>query len=158
MSPLEKMSQPESNIDQIIRSARALVVEMDENEAIQWLTAIAAIDRDSAALAVDQQSGVFGHRIALLDFDPADLDRIRRVAAIVEIEDRPNVETAIALSGSSAQSQVQVFPGDFDYFERVNIKTGSREEALPASMISALSSTFAPKKCIRGIASKMNTI
>lgn len=129
MSVLEKKSQPDREIDQIIRSARALGVEMDEQEAIQWLTAIAAMDHESAALSVDQLSGVFGHRIALLDFDPADLDRIRRVAAIVEIEDRPNVETAIALSGSSAQSQVQIFPGDFDYFERENIKTGSRDEA-----------------------------
>jgi hypothetical protein len=54
---------------------------------------------------------------------------VRRVAAIIELEDRPNVETAIALSGSSAQSQVQTFPGDFDYFERVNILAESLEEA-----------------------------
>jgi hypothetical protein len=64
-----------------------------------------------------------------LDFDPTDLERVRRVAAIVELEDQPNVETAIALSGSSAQSQVQTFPGDFDYFERVNIKTGDQVSA-----------------------------
>ena len=102
---------------------------MDEEEAIQWLTAITAFDQQETALKIDQQSGVFGHRVVLLDFDPTDLDRLRRVAAIVEIEDRSNVETAIALSGSSAQSHIQTFPGDFDYFERVNIKAESREEA-----------------------------
>lgn len=122
-------SDPQREIEQIIKSARALGVEMDEEEAIQWLTAITAFDQQDTALSVDHQSGIFGHRVVLLDFDPADLDRCRRVAAIVEIEDRPNVETAIALSGSSAQSHVQTFPGDFDYFERVNIKAASKEEA-----------------------------
>ncbi len=117
------------HINQIIKSARELGVEVDEEEAIQWLTAMAAMDQDADALAVDQKSGVFGHRVVLLDFDPADLDRVRRVASIVEIEDRSNVETAIALSGSSAQSHVQTFPGDFDYFERVHIHAGSRSEA-----------------------------
>ncbi|UCF29049.1 MAG: hypothetical protein JSW42_05070, partial [Chloroflexota bacterium] len=39
------------------------------------------------------------------------------------------VETALALSGSSAQSKIQTFPGDCDYFERVNIIADTREEA-----------------------------
>ncbi len=129
MGEVSPAENPQTEIEQIIKSAKALGVEMDEEEAIQWLTAITAIDHEDPALQVDQQSGVFGHRVVLLDFDPADLDRLRRVASIVEIEDRPNVETAIALSGSSAQSHVQTFPGDFDYFERVNIKADSREEA-----------------------------
>ena len=54
---------------------------------------------------------------------------MRRVAALVEIADRPEVETAIALSGSSAQSHIQTFPGDFDYFERVNIRAATRAAA-----------------------------
>jgi hypothetical protein len=116
-------------INQIIESARALGVEMDQPEAIQWLTAIAAVDQETAGPVVDHERGVFGHRVVLLDFDPSDLERVRRVAAIVELEDRPNVETAIALSGSSAQSQVQTFPGDFDYFERVNIIADDQESA-----------------------------
>ncbi len=125
-------SQPQASaqkeLEEIIQSARALGVEIDEEDAIQWLTAVKAAQR-ADDVAVDAESGVFGHRVVLLDFDPGDLERVRRVAAIVEIEDRPNVETAIALSGSSAQSHVQTFPGDFDYFERVNIKAASREEA-----------------------------
>ena len=39
------------------------------------------------------------------------------------------VETALALSGSSAQSKIQTYPGDCDYFERVNIRAPSRAEA-----------------------------
>ncbi|MDX1616258.1 MAG: hypothetical protein R3300_18235 [Candidatus Promineifilaceae bacterium] len=120
---------PQRALQQIIESAQALGVEIDEEEALQWLAAMAAVDHQQLDLEVDQEQGVFGHRVVLLDFDPTDLDRLRRVAAIVEIEDRPDVETAIALSGSSAQSQVQSFPGDFDYFERVNIKADSRGEA-----------------------------
>jgi len=122
-------NDPHDAIQRIVDSARALGVEMDEAEAIQWLTAITAVDHSVLAPDVDEESGIFAHRVVLLDFDPADLERLRRVAAIVEIEDRPGVETAIALSGSSAQSQVQTFPGDFDYFERVNIQAESKEEA-----------------------------
>jgi hypothetical protein len=129
MSSSQPAANPNLQIEQIMESAMALGVEIDKEKAIQWLTTIAALDHDGQNLRVDQQSGIYGHRVVLLDFDPADLDRVRRVAAIVELEDRPNVETAIALSGSSAQSHVQTFPGDFDYFERVNIKALSREEA-----------------------------
>ncbi len=39
------------------------------------------------------------------------------------------VETALALSGSAAQSKIQTYPGDCDYFERVNIMAPSRQEA-----------------------------
>lgn len=118
-----------AEIRRIVESARALGVEMDEDEAIDWLTAITAVDPDRTDPHIDHDRGIFAHRVVLLDFDPRDLQRLRRVAAIVEIEDRPNVETAIALSGSSAQSEVQTFPGDFDYFERVNIRAAGKAEA-----------------------------
>jgi hypothetical protein len=39
------------------------------------------------------------------------------------------VETALALSGSAAQSKIQTYPGDADYFERINIIAPSRDEA-----------------------------
>lgn len=129
MGDVKPTSDPREAVRRIIESASALGVEIDEEEAIQWLTTMVALDHDGLDLEVDRKSGIFGHRVVMLDFDPADLDRIRRVAAIVELDDRPNVETAIALSGSSAQSHVQTFPGDFDYFERVNIIAESREDA-----------------------------
>jgi hypothetical protein len=52
------------------------------------------------------------------------------VGYLVEFADEPGVvETALALSGSAAQSKIQTYPGDRDFFERVNIIAPSREEA-----------------------------
>ena len=98
-------------------------------DATQWLTAIAGSQSGPGDFAVDATSGVFGHRITLLDFDPETLEHYRALAEIVEIPDRPGVETAISLSGSAAQSRVQLFPGDADFFERVNIQAETLEEA-----------------------------
>ena len=95
------------DVKQIIRSARAPGVELDDQEAVERLTAVAALEKEGS-----------------------DLDRLSCVAAIVEIHDRPCFETAVSLSGSSALSHVHLFPGDFDYSERVNVTAASREKAL----------------------------
>ncbi len=113
----------------IIESARCLGVEVDEEEALQWLTAVAA-SRDSNEVIVDSRSGVFGHKVTMLDFSPADLEYFRKIGRLVEFLDEPGVvETALALSGSAAQSKIQSYPGDCDYFERVNIIAPTREAA-----------------------------
>ena len=66
----------------------------------------------------------------MLDFSPNELAYFREVGRLVEFHDQPGVvETALALSGSSAQSKIQTYPGDCDYFERVNIKAATREQA-----------------------------
>jgi len=126
---MSKSKSPAANLKNIIESARRLGVEMDEEEALQWLTAIAAAET-SDDLVVDSRDGVFGYKVTMLDFSSKDLDYFRQIGKIVEIPDRPGVvETALALSGSAAQSKIQSYPGDCDYFERVNIKAASREEA-----------------------------
>ena len=126
---MSKSKSHAANLKNIIKSARRLGVEMDEEEALQWLTAIAATQA-SDDLVVDTRSGVFGYKVTMLDFSPKDLDYFRQIGKIVEIPDRPGVvETALALSGSAAQSKIQTYPGDCDYFERVNIKADRREEA-----------------------------
>jgi hypothetical protein len=114
-------------VDQIIKTAKMLGVEVDETDVSQWLTAMAA----SGAMEweVDEEAGIYGHEISLLDFDKATLDRYRRIADIVQLPDLSNVETAISLAGSAAQGVIQRYPGDCDYFERVNIKAETREEA-----------------------------
>ena len=112
----------------IIRAAGRLGVEIDEAEAMRWLTSMAAAP-EGGDVVVDVASGVYGHRVSMLDFSPHDLARFRRIGEIVGFEDSPGVETALALSGSAAQSKVQTHPGDCDYFERVNIHASSREEA-----------------------------
>ncbi len=119
---------PSEDLKRILDSAHRLGVEMDEGKALQWLTAIAAAS--DSDITIDAKDGVFGHRISMLDFNPNELAHFRRIGKIVEFADRPGVvETALALSGSAAQSKIQTFPGDADYFERVNIIAPTKEDA-----------------------------
>ena len=113
------------DIARVIASARRLAIEVDEDEAAEWLAAI-EMARTEADVVFDNRAGVYGHGVTMLDFDPEDLAYFRRVADIVGFEDEPDVETALALSGSAAQSRVQTYPGDCDYFERINIRAPSR--------------------------------
>ncbi len=127
------MNQPGDNLQaelaRILESAKRLGVEVKEAEALQWLTHMAA-DHKGDEITVDARSGVFGHNISMLDFSDQELEYFRRIGRIVEFADEPGVvETALALSGSAAQSKIQSYPGDCDYFERVNILAPSREEA-----------------------------
>jgi hypothetical protein len=116
-------------LDQILDSAKRLGVELDEAEALQWMTAISA-GQTGGDVVVDVGSGVFGHKVSMLDFKAEDLAYFRKIGELVEFEDRPGVvETALALSGSAAQSKIQTYPGDCDYFERVNIKAPTKAEA-----------------------------
>ena len=122
-SPLNAQQE----VEHIIKTAKTLGVEVDETDVTQWLAAMAA--SGTMAWEVDEEAGIYGHEITLLDFDKATLDRYRLIADIVQLPDLPNVETAISLAGSAAQGVIQRYPGDADYFERVNIKAGTREEA-----------------------------
>jgi hypothetical protein len=114
-------------VAEIIKTAQRLGIEVDEVDVTQWLTSMAA--SDAMDWEIDEESGIYGHQITLLDFDKATLERYRRIAEIVELPDGPNVETAISLAGSAAQGVIQRYPGDCDFFERVNIKAETREEA-----------------------------
>jgi hypothetical protein len=122
-------AKPEAELARILESARRLGVEVDETDALQWLTNMAAA-QEGDAITMDSRSGVFGHNVTMLDFSEQDLEYFRRIGKLVEFDDiAGTVETALALSGSSAQSKIQSYPGDCDYFERVNIIAPSREEA-----------------------------
>lgn len=128
------MTDQTAELQKIIASAKRLGVEMDEAESLQWLTAIAAEQAEAEAeghgadITVDHGSGTFGYRATMLDFSPHDLARFRRIGAIVEVTG-DGAESALALSGSAAQSKIQTFPGDCDYFQRLNIPAPSRDEA-----------------------------
>ncbi|MCK5315134.1 MAG: hypothetical protein KAJ53_08430, partial [Anaerolineales bacterium] len=123
-------SSSSTELERILESAQRLGVEIDEEEALQWLTAIAASHAHDDNVIVDISSGVFGHKVTMLDFSPEDLEHFREIGRLVEFNDQPGlVETALALSGSAAQSKIQSYPGDADYFERVNIKADTREAA-----------------------------
>ncbi|HTL42424.1 MAG TPA: hypothetical protein VL294_13215 [Pseudolysinimonas sp.] len=128
------MTDQTAELQKIIASAKRLGVEMDEAESLQWLTAIAAEQAEAEAeghgadITVDHGSGTFGYRATMLDFSPHDLARFRRIGAIVEVTGE-GAESALALSGSAAQSKIQSFPGDCDYFQRLNIPAPTRDEA-----------------------------
>ena len=117
----------QQEVEQIIKTARTLGVEVNETDVAQWLAAMAG--SDTMGWEVDAEAGVYGHEITLLDFDKGSLERYRRIADLVQLPDLPNVETAVSLAGSAAQGVIQLYPGDCDYFERVNIKAETREEA-----------------------------
>jgi len=125
MSDQDKNAQ----LARIIDSASRMGIELDEEEAQQWLKAV-AIANDGDEISVDIKTGVFGHKVTMLDFSPDELAHFRRVGKLVEFEDTPGeVETALALSGSAAQSKIQKYPGDADFFERVNIIAPTKEAA-----------------------------
>jgi hypothetical protein len=124
----EQTNPNNQDLQSILESARRLGVEMDEAEALQWLSAM--VGEGQEEIQIDEKSGVFGHRITLLDFSDHDLAHFRKIGRIVEFDDIPGkVETALSLSGSAAQSKIQTHPGDADFFERVNILAPTREEA-----------------------------
>ncbi len=127
--PTGKKTDPNNDLARIVESARRLGIELDEAEALQWMAAIASFE-SSMDISVDEQSGVFGNKIVMLDFSPRELAYYRKIGRLVEFDDQPGlVETALALSGSSAQSKIQTYPGDCDYFERVNIMAPTRQQA-----------------------------
>ncbi len=113
----------------VIESAKRLGVELDEREAAEWVAALEA-ESTGGDVVVDVDSGIYGHRVSMLDFTARDLARFRAIGEIVGFPDRPpTVLTALALSGSAAQGKVQSYPGDCDYFERIHITAPTRTEA-----------------------------
>lgn len=125
----KNLSHNQQDTTRIIESAQRLGIELNENEAAQWLEAI-SVSQEGEDVVFNRRSGVFGHKVSMLDFSEKDLAHFRKLGALVEFEDiAGEVETALALSGSAAQSKIQTYPGDADYFERMNILSESREEA-----------------------------
>jgi len=102
-------------------------IEFDADEARQWMLAVGA--GEATALTTDDTTGLFGSRVALLDFDADDLDHVRRMVPSTRLAATPGVESAISISGSSAQGRIQLFPGDLDFFERVHIHAPDQDTA-----------------------------
>lgn len=113
----------------VMESATRLGVEINEHEAAEWVAAMET-EATGGELVMDVNTGVYGHRISMLDFKPKDLARFREMSKIVGFDDRPpQVLTALAISGSAAQSKINAFPADCDFFERIHIKADTRAEA-----------------------------
>ncbi len=69
MTTNEDRPTPSAELARIVESAHRLGIELDEAEALQWMTAIASFE-SSMDIAVDADSGVFGNKIVMLDFSP----------------------------------------------------------------------------------------
>ena len=115
--------------ERVIESAKRLGVELDAHEAAEWVAAMAT-EASGGDVVVNVDSGVYGHRVTMLDFQPEDLARFREMSTIVGFADRPpQVLTALSISGSAAQSKINAYPADCDFFERVHITAETRAEA-----------------------------
>lgn len=89
-------------VAKVLESAARLGVELNESEAAEWVAAMAT-EAAGGDLVMDVDSGVYGHRVSMLDFQPQDLARFREMAKVVGFEDRPpRVLTALSISGSAA--------------------------------------------------------
>src|SRR5687768_7313418 len=75
-------------------------------DAGSWMAAVAAALASPEEYVTCSVNDLGGHELALLDFDPATADRHRRLGRLIEIPDADGVRTALAISGSSAQSRV----------------------------------------------------
>jgi len=113
--------------EDFVQAAARAGIELDPADARTWIVAASGAERE--AFAQDAATGVFGHGVSLIDFDPADLEYFRYLARHVRAALRPGVESAIAIAGSAAQGKAQVFPGDYDFFERVHIKAETLDAA-----------------------------
>lgn len=121
-------ASPEEAISSVVSAARAFGVELDADEAADWVAAMSG--EASGSLVVDVDTGVYGHRITMADVDPASMARFQRMASIVGFADRPpEVVTALAIAGSAAQGRVHRFPADCDFFERIHIRADTRQAA-----------------------------
>jgi hypothetical protein len=74
---------PTEEMRRILESARRLGVELDEEEAIQWLVAVSAAHEEEDVV-INESDGIFGHRITLLDFSPERLAYFRKIGKLVD--------------------------------------------------------------------------
>ena len=65
--------------ERVVESATRLGVELDEHEAAEWVAAMET-EASGGELVVDVDTGVYGHRVTMLDFQPEDLARFREMS------------------------------------------------------------------------------
>ncbi|MGH2557892.1 MAG: hypothetical protein ACRDJH_02425 [Thermomicrobiales bacterium] len=113
----------------LVDDARRAGIELDQRRSADWLRAMQLAYETASEFQFCTDHGIGGHELAMIDFDPATLDRLRQIGRIIAIRPRSEVQCALAISGSSAQSRIQPYPSDLDYFERIHIVCPRRDEA-----------------------------
>ena len=91
------------DVTRLVESAQRLGIELDAADTERWLAAMTREDGvETSDIVIDEQDGVFGHRVSMLDFSSRDLARFRRIGEVVEVTGPEGVaEGALALSGSA---------------------------------------------------------
>jgi hypothetical protein len=113
---MAEQAPPTPNVDfqRIIESAHRLGIELDEEEALQWMTAIISM-KSSMDITIDAKTGVFGNKIVMLDFKPDELEYFREIGRLVEFKDEPGlVEMSPASRRHSRKSNLL----NCDHFKR----------------------------------------
>jgi len=106
----EEQARGRDEVERIIQTAQTLGIEVDEADVSQWLAAMAA--SDAMDWEVDEDSGIYSaHR------------RRRPTPGLAERRDRHQPGRERSPGHYPAVSR------DCDYFERVNIKADTRDEA-----------------------------
>jgi hypothetical protein len=109
--------------------ASSVGVELNVEESAAWLAATTAERVDTVDFEVLREDGVGGFELAVLDFDPASAARLRALGTLVATRKQDNVRVGLAIAGSAAQSKIQPFPADNDFFERLHIHAPTLENA-----------------------------
>jgi hypothetical protein len=102
---------PSAELKRIIESANRLGIELDEAEALQWLTAM-AVEEAGDDIVFNEREGVFGHRVSMLDFSPEDLDHFRKIGQL-NPKSKPIQVMLIISSGLISSPKVKKSPAGF---------------------------------------------
>jgi hypothetical protein len=126
-----RASDPDAAASDRVERTLAAIAEAalgDAEAAFAWLTEAVALT-EAPGEFVTRSEGFGGHELALLDFDPLAGERLRRLGAAIATPPAADRRVALAISGSAAQSRIQPFPADVDFFERVHFLTPTLAEA-----------------------------
>jgi hypothetical protein len=113
----------------LLAEVAAAGVVLDAQQAGAWLEAVVRADATPDEFAIAVEEGIGGHELALIDFDPTDVEHLRRIGRLIRAPALLGVSSALAISGSTAQGRIHPFPADVDFFERVHIVAPDEAEA-----------------------------
>jgi hypothetical protein len=97
----------------------------------------------------DSAHQVIGPNLAMIDFNGSSLSLARSVVGVVDVGAATTplpagVQTALAMSGSTAQDAFQAYPGDLDFTQRVHISAatlGAAQQTLANIVLARATST-----------------
>lgn len=121
-------SLPHDPAVELIAGIKQAGVEVDDSAALAWFAAVSGASGAPSGFVISEQ-GFGGHHLAILDFDASSASRISHLGQLVATPPDAAIQPALAIAGSAAQSRFQPYPGDFDFFERLNIVAPDRPTA-----------------------------